>query len=62
MRQKNSQSQWAPVLYIWAITSSTLNLAGFWRGGNSLNVPINPATISWMAVTEKALRSIHQRS
>jgi len=37
-------------------TSSTLNLAGFYRGGNYLKVPMNPATISWMAITEKSLR------
>ncbi len=54
-------NQWAPVLYIWAMISPTLHLAGFWRGGKSLNVPMKPPPISWMAVTEKALRSIHQR-
>jgi hypothetical protein len=38
------------------MTSSTLNLAGFWRDGKSLNVPMKPATIYFMAGTEKALR------
>jgi len=51
MGQGRPSNQFADPCDIAAITSSTLNFAGFWRGGKAARVSRNSLTITWLGTS-----------